>query len=833
MNPVRHRPLNRELPEPLKPLADLAFDFRWSGSQTAARVWSWLDAEMWERTRNPVTILLNVRRERLDEAVKDEAFLHDLRQWMDRVERSTGEQTWFADTISGDWAPASIAYFSMEFGLSEALPIYSGGLGMLAGDHLKSASALGVPLVGIGLLYQQGYFRQVIGGDGLQHEVYPFNEPGSLPVSPVKGVDGRWPRVRLPLPGRTLILRTWEAQVGGVRLFLLDSNDPLNSPGDRAITAQLYNADRTTRLLQELILGVGGWQLLEKLGLEPKVCHLNEGHAAFAVVARAASHAHRNGVSFDTALWATRAGNVFTTHTPVAAGFDVFDPGLVAHYARPLVEDAGISMDQLLALGRLNPANADEQFNMANLAVRGCGYVNGVSRLHGAVSRSLFAPLFPGHPIDEVPVTHVTNGVHVPSWDSAAADKFWHQAGRSGWSRDLEGAAASVFAMTDESLWSFRNEARAQLVTEVRARYDRRCRERGWAHRDAARLLDPNVLTIGFARRFTGYKRPSLMLHDVERLVHLLNHQERPIQLVIAGKAHPNDWQGKDSVRDIVAFCRRPEVRHRAVFLEDYDMVVAQAMVGGVDIWLNNPARPREACGTSGMKALVNGGLHLSTLDGWWDEAFTPDVGWMIGGTDDDNPARDALDAQDLYHLLEHEIAPMFYSRDEHDIPRRWLPRVRHSLTKLTPMFNSDRMVREYVEQAYLPAAAGFDRRIDGDDALAKELLRWQNMLASEWPYVRFEEVGVEREGSDWSFWVIVNLAGIPASAVQVDLCATDVEAGQTLVTPMQIEPAAGTTIACRAKVPASRPAEHYTPRILPYHAARFATELPMMKWQK
>lgn len=827
------RPFARTLPEPLQALASLAFDFRWSGSQTAARLWSWLDAEMWERTRNPVTILLNVRQERLDEAAQDSAFLADLKHWLERVERRARETAWFQRDVSADWTPASIAYFSMEFGLSEALPIYSGGLGMLAGDHLKSASALGVPLVGIGLLYQQGYFRQSIGGDGVQGEVFPFNEPGSLPVTPVKGPDGRWPRVRLPLPGRTLILRTWEAQVGGVRLLLLDSNDPMNSPGDRTITAQLYNADRTTRLLQELVLGVGGWQLLEKLELSPKVCHLNEGHAAFAVVARAASYARDHGVPFDTALWATRGGNVFTTHTPVAAGFDVFDPGLVSHYARPLVEASGITMDQLLTLGRLHPSHTDQPFNMANLAVHGCGYVNGVSRLHGAVSKKLFAPMFPGYPVDEVPVNYVTNGVHVPSWDSSAADQFWQKAWKTGWSRDLDTAATTIAAVTDETLWAFRNEARARLVEYVRQRYERRCKERGWAHRDVTRLLDPNVLTIGFARRFTGYKRPSLMLHDTDRLIRILSNYKHPVQLVIAGKAHPNDYQGKDAVRDIVAFCRRPEVRHRAVFLEDYDMVVAQAMVGGVDIWLNNPARPREACGTSGMKALVNGGLHLSTLDGWWDEAFTPDVGWKIGGTDDDNPARDPLDAHELYDLLEREIAPLFYRRDENNIPRDWLPRVRASLTQLTPVFSSDRMVREYVQQAYVPAARAFDQRSASGSAIAGDMQSWQTCIQSEWPYVKFEELSVVREGDQWHFWTTVHVASLQPSQVTVELCAVDPATQTTIVTPMELDRTSGPTITYRVRVPASRPAEHYTPRLRPAHAFRLPTELPLIKWQK
>lgn len=830
----RHRTLGRPLPEALQPLAELAFDFRWSGSQTAARLWAWLDSEMWERTRNPVTILLNVHQDRLEEAVKDEGFMRDLSVWVGRAERAQTEPGWYAKEIDATPSPATIAYFSMEFGLSEGLPIYSGGLGILAGDHLKSASALGVPLVGIGLLYQQGYFRQVIGGEGTQREVFPFNEPSSLPVTPVKGPDGRWPRVRLQLPGRVLILRTWEATVGGVRLLLLDSNDPMNSPSDRPITAQLYNADRTTRLLQELILGVGGWQLLEKLQLAPKVCHLNEGHAAFVVVARAAAYAKERGVSFTEALWATRGGNVFTTHTPVAAGFDEFDPSLISHYARPLAESAGISMDQMLSLGRFNPANPDEPFNMANLAMRGCSAVNGVSRLHGEVSRKLFAPLFPGHPIDEVPVGHVTNGVHMPTWDSPEADQFWRKWYREGWSLQLGEAAASIASKaSDEDLWALRNQCRARLVEWVRDRYERRCRERGWAHRDVSRLLDPNVLTIGFARRFTGYKRPSLMLFDTERLIRLLNHSQRPIQFVIAGKAHPNDHQGKDAVRDIVAFCRRPEVRHRAVFLEDYNMVVAQAMVGGVDIWLNNPARPREACGTSGMKTLVNGGLHLSTSDGWWDEAYTPEVGWRIGDLDDDHPDRYALDAESLYQLLEQEITPLFYERDGNGLPRGWLAKVRASLTQLTPVFSSDRMVREYVTQCYQPARKIYEERSAPGSPLPAELNAWQSEIFASWHYVHFDQNEAVREGDDWCFWVSVNLAGIQPGHVKVELCTVDPQTNASMVYPMSVDSTAGTIIQCRARVPAHRPAEHYTPRIRPHHPARLPAEVPLVKWQK
>ena len=833
MNPLYYQTLGRELPAALQPLAGLAFDFRWSGSQTAARVWARLEPEMWERTRNPVTILLNVRQERMDEALNDEAFMRDVQTLVECDDRIGSETSWYVQHESAGNKAGAIAYFSMEFGLSEALPIYSGGLGILAGDHLKSASTLGLPLIGVGLLYQQGYFRQVIGGDGQQHEVFPFNEPSSLPVTPVKGPDGRWPRVRLDLPGRTLIIRTWEAKVGGVRLLLLDSNDPMNSPGDRAITAQLYNADRTTRLLQELILGAGGWQLLEKLGIRPEVCHLNEGHAAFVVIARAAAYAKENAVPFEAALWATRPGNVFTTHTPVAAGFDQFDAHDVAHYARPLAESAGMNMDQLLALGRFNPGNVDEKFNMANLAVRGCGWVNGVSRLHGEVSRSLFAPLFPGYPVDEVPVSHVTNGVNMPTWDSTPANVFWEQAAGKGWARRLDDAATQAAGMTDEALWALRNRCRSELIHYVRQRYDRRCRERGWAHRDVARLLDPNVLTIGFARRFTGYKRPGLMLYDVDRLLRLLNHFEHPVQFVIAGKAHPNDHQGKDAVRDVVAFCRRVEARHRAVFLEDYNMTVAQAMVGGVDIWLNNPARPREACGTSGMKTLVNGGLHLSTLDGWWDEAFTPEVGWQIGDLDDEHPDRYARDAISLYELLEQQIVPLFYNRDKEGLPRGWLQKVRASLSKLTPQFSSDRMVREYVVNAYTPATTAYSQRTMNGPTLPVELHHWHSEITAGWPYVRFDQCDATRDGQEWCFWTTIQLSGIQAQHVKVDLVSLDPVTKRTVAVPMTVETTGHSVIQCRARVSGNRPAEHYTPRIRPHHPALLATELPLTKWQK
>jgi starch phosphorylase len=704
-------------------LTELAFDLRLIGSKTMSTVWRRLDPEAWIRCNNPFMVLQHAHQEQLEAAAADEALIGELTRWLERQAHYMRSPGWFGETHA-DSALTGVAYFSMEFGLSEALPIYSGGLGILAGDHLKSASDLNVPLVGIGLLYQQGYFRQVLADDGWQLEAFPFNDPSSLPVTPVLDPDGRWPRVRLDLPGRTLFLRVWRAQVGKVNLFLLDSNHPLNSPWDRGITANLYAAGKEKRLLQELVLGVGGWRLLEKLGIDVQVCHLNEGHAAFAVLARASSFAGRHDVSFDVALQATRAGNVFTTHTPVEAAFDRFEPALVMKYAEPFVRETGLTPERFLALGRRNAHDPNEPFNMAYLAMRGSGRANGVARLHGRVSRSLFSPLFPGWPEAEVPIGHVTNGVHVPTWHSEPANKLWmHAYGADGpWLGDLAGAARAVAGLSDEQLWDYRAEARKTLVDYVRHRLERFRRERNVPAaiiQEARYVLDPNVLTLGFARRFAEYKRPNLLLCDRERFAAILRNAERPVQIVVAGKAHPNDEGGKAMIQQIAAFSWREDVRGRIVFLEDYDMVLAQHLAAGVDVWINNPRRPAEACGTSGMKMLVNGGLNCSILDGWWPEAYSAEVGWAIGGDREHGGEHDEEDAQGLYTLLEQEIAKEFYERDEAGIPRAWIARVRGSMTRLTTQFSSDRMVREYVEQAYLPAADAYRRRAADGGRLA------------------------------------------------------------------------------------------------------------------
>src|SRR5579872_4526142 len=616
-------------------LTDLALDLRWSFNHSADQLWEQLDPELWELTHNPWVLLQTVSREKLQTVTSDPNFqklLTDLHREKTNVEES---EAWFqkAHPRSG---LSTIAYFSMEFMLSEALPIYSGGLGNVAGDQLKAASNLGVPVTGIGLLYQQGYFRQEIDAQGRQQALYPFNDPGQLPIRPVREPNGEWLRLVLPLPGFNLWIRVWQVQVGRAKLYLLDTNDPANPPTYRGIATELYGGGPELRLKQELVLGIGGWRLLRALGLQPEVCHLNEGHAAFAVLERARSYMEDNNQPFDLALTITRAGNLFTTHTPVEAGFDRFPPDLMEHYLRSYAEkDLSISFDDLLALGRRNRDDASEPFNMAYLAVRGSGAVNGVSKLHGQVSRRIFQVLFPRWPETEVPIKHVTNGVHMPTWDSAASDRLWETTCLKDRRRGATGdMATNCRRLSDTDLWKLRTDERKSLVEYARKLHVRQVAGRGASAEEleqAGQIFEPGALTLGFARRFATYKRPNLLLRDPDRLLKILTNQERPVQLVLAGKAHPQDYPGQEMIHQWVEFARRPDVRSRVVFLSDYDVRMAQHLVQGVDVWVNTPRRPWEASGTSGMKVLVNGGLNLSELDGWWAEAYSPEVGWALG----------------------------------------------------------------------------------------------------------------------------------------------------------------------------------------------------------
>lgn len=817
------------LPEPLAGLATLALDLRWSWNHAADRLWRGLDARLWERESNPWMLLQSVSQERLETLARDQDFVTQLSQLLAERERYLQEPAWYA-AAQGTDGPAGIAYFSLEFGISEALPLYAGGLGVLAGDYLKSASDLGLPVVGIGLLYREGYFRQLIDPQGRQQESYPGNDPWQLPLRPVAEADGSPLTIELPLPGRTVRLRVWQVEVGRVRLYLLDSNDPFNAPQDRGITAKLYSGGQEPRLQQEYVLGVGGSKLLEVLGIEPEIYHLNEGHSAFAVLERSVILAQKHGLDFREAWWVARAGNVFTTHTAVDAAFDRFAPELVRKYARAYTQFSDLALHELLGLGRADPDDDAEPCNMAYLALRGCAHTNAVSRQHGDVSRALFARLFPRWPLDEVPIGHVTNGVHVPSWDSREADALWTQScGKARWKGDAADLHEPLCELSASRLWEFAGARRASLVRHVRQVLGAQRGLRGDTQQhiaEAAEVLDPNALTLGFARRFTAYKRPNLLLREPERLQRLLLDATRPVQLVVAGKAHPDDTEGKHLIEQWQQFTHRSGVRDRVVFLADYDLGIAAQLVQGVDLWINTPSRPYEACGTSGMKVLVNGGLNLSVLDGWWAEAYTPEVGWAIDGDGD------ALDAETLYRLLENEVVPAFYERDADGIPQAWVARMRASLSQLTPAYSSNRMLRDYVEQLYRPAATAYRRRLADGAVLAHELQAWSEALQRHWDHVHFGEVEARREGEDWLFHVPVYLGDLSPDSVRVELCALP---GVCLA--MQRESAitgAAHGYIYSVRVDAERPQDDYTARVRPWHAeAVLPSECGLIAWQR
>ena len=774
-------PIYRILPaeiEGFDSLAELALDMYWYWNHSADELWRQLDPDLWELTYNPWVVLQTISQERLNQALSDVVFRKKVDDLLQAKRLETESPAWFQQ--NHPQAPlTSVAYFSMEFMLSEALPIYSGGLGNVAGDQLKTANDLGVPVVGVGLLYQQGYFRQEIDKDGAQQALFPYNDPGQLPITPVRAPNGEWLRLEVRLPGYSVWLRAWQVQVGRVNLYLLDSNDPANFPARRGITSELYGGGLELRLNQELVLGIGGWRLLNALGHKPEVCHLNEGHAAFAVLERARTFMEETGQPFKVALAVTRAGNLFTTHTPVDAGFDRFPPALIEHYLGWYAQNKlGIPTHDLLALGRLDPDDPSEPFNMATLAVRGSGAVNGVSRLHGQVSRRLFQPLFPRWPEEEVPVGHVTNGVHMSSWDSEETDALWTETcGKDRWRGTLENLEEDIRDLPDFRLWECRASARQSLVEYVRQRFSRQLEASGASPEEceeAGHIFDVDVLTMGFARRFAPYKRPNLLLHDPERLLRILSDPRRPVQLIVAGKAHPADQAGQALIQGWTHFTRRADARRKVIFLSDYDMLLTGQLVQGVDVWINTPRRPWEACGTSGMKVLVNGGLNLSELDGWWAEAYTPEVGWALGDGQehDDDPAWDAAEAEALYDLLEQEVIPQFYTRDENGIPLAWVARMRESMARLTPRFSANRTVREYTEQHYLPAAAAYLKRAADKGAVGRQVVDWQHTLEQKWASLRFGEVKVETGGEQHVFQAQIYLDDLDPQAVQVELYA-------------------------------------------------------------
>lgn len=823
-------------------LTELALDMRWSWDHATDEVWRQLDPVLWKLTHHPWDILQTVSREKIHDVLADPIFRNKIDALVQAKKQAAEAPAWFQQHHP-DTPLTCVAYFSMEFMLSEALPIYSGGLGNVAGDQLKTASDLGVPVVGVGLLYQQGYFRQAIDKDGAQQAIFPYNDPGQLPITPLRKPNGEWLRLEIELSGYSVWLRAWQAQVGRVKLYLLDSNDAANCPTHRGITSELYGGGPELRLQQELVLGLGGWRLLRALGLQPEVCHLNEGHAAFAVLERARDFMAETNQPFDVALAVTRAGNLFTTHTAVAVGFDRFAPALIEQYLGGYGAKLGLTLDNLLALGRRNPDDPSESFNMAYLAIRGSGAVNGVSRLHGQVSRHLFEPLFPRWPEEEVPIGHVTNGVHMPTWDSAEADDLWTDTcGKCRWLGTTETLGHEIRRVSDARLWQFRFAASQSFVAYVRDRLSRQLAASGAspeAVAEAGHFFDPNVLTLGFARRFAAYKRPNMLLHDPERLLRLLTHPQRPVQLIIAGKAHPSDVEGQALIRKWTQFIRHSEARRHVAFLSDYNMLLSEHLVQGVDVWINTPRRPWEACGTSGMKVLVNGGLNLSELDGWWAEAYTPEVGWALGDgkEHDSDPDWDAAEAETLYSLLEQEVIPEFYNRDRNGIPVAWVARIRESMAHLTTHFSSNRTVRQYTEDYYLPAAAAYRERAADQGKMGAQMVSWRDGLDQGWSNLRFGETKITQKGNRHLFEVQVYLNGLDPNAVRVELYAEGGNGFAHVRKEMTRGPqlvGAENGYVYGAQVQAKRPAQDYTTRVVPHRAGiAVPLEAAHILWQR
>ncbi|HJR26007.1 MAG TPA: alpha-glucan family phosphorylase [Acidimicrobiales bacterium] len=773
MKAIRSFTVRPSLPPELAALEELAMNLRWSWDSQTRDLFRWVDPEAWDATvHDPVRLLGLVGRERLDALVEDTGFMRFLGEVREELQRYVDGDRWFQHR---EGSPLRrIAYFSPEFGIAEALPQYSGGLGVLAGDHLKAASDLGLPLTGVGLFYRHGYFRQSLSTDGWQQERYPDLDPYALALDPCEDL-----RVEVDLGGRPLVARVWKAEVGRIPLYLLDADVDDNPPDLRGITDRLYGGDVEHRLRQEILLGIGGVRALDALGVDAQVFHTNEGHAGFLGLERIRQLVKDPGLSYPEAIEAVRAGCLFTTHTPVPAGIDRFPRELIERYFAGWASEVGISMDDLMALGHRPGDAVDERFNMAVMGLRLAGRSNGVAKLHGAVSREMFGDLWPDVPTEEDPIGSVTNGVHAQTWVAPEmADLLtrhvlpaWHEAERDRWEL--------LHEARDDELWRVRELGREQLVAFVRQRLRDQLIARGLSASDVEwteGVLDPKALTICFARRFATYKRATLLLSKPERLRALLLSGDRPVQIVFAGKSHPADDSGKELIRQIVAFASDPEVRHRVVFVEDYDIAVARALLQGADVWLNTPRRPQEACGTSGMKAALNGALNLSILDGWWDECFDGENGWAISSAEheEDLERRDEIEAGSLFELLERQVVPLFYERWQGPVPRRWVHRMQRSLVTLGPYVTAARMVRDYAEQLYEPAAASADALSASGHARAKALAEWKARIAAGWSGVHVDhldlpgavaELGVER-----TVEAIVSLGQLTPDDVEVQL---------------------------------------------------------------
>jgi len=794
MRPVRSFTVKASIPESLESLREMAYNLYWYWNVQAVKLFYRLDRDMWEeKYHNPVHILGSLSQEQFEALARDEGIQAELARIKEEFDGYMEGSTWFSKKYP-ELEDFRIAYFSFEYGLSESIPIYSGGLGVLAGDHLKSASDLGIPLVGVGLLYQVGYFKQYLNNDGWQGELYDDNDFYNMSVVPVTDEDGGELLVEVDFPDGVVKAKIWKIQVGRVPLYLLDTNIQENPAEYRDITASLYGGDQEMRLKQEILLGIGGLRALHSLGIWPNVFHMNEGHAAFLALENIRTAMEQNGMTFDEAFELSSAGSIFTTHTPVPAGHDRFPADLMLRYFGNYYPELGLTESEFLGLGRIDPKDPKEAFCMTVLALKCSDYSNAVSRLHMRVSREMWKALWPEFPVDEVPIFHVTNGIHVPSWVSHDFVELFDRYIGPRWRNEPSRPEIweRVMNIPDEEIWRTHERRRERLVTFARRRLVAQLKRRGVsdAELQAARgVLNSKALTIGFARRFAAYKRADLIFRDIERLKKILTDPEKPVQLIFAGKAHPRDNEGKKIIRRIIHYARQPELRNHIVFIEDYDMCVARYLVQGVDVWLNNPRRPLEASGTSGMKATANGALNLSVLDGWWDEAYSPEVGWAIGSGEvyDDPDYQDEVESNAIYDILEKDLVPLFYDLGSDIIPRKWIQKMKISMSRLLPVFNTDRMVHQYFNEHYLPAYERYNALSADGGARARALALWKQKIRKNWKDVGIKSVesdgtGTFEVGNELTVHATVTLGRLEPGDVAVELYSGVVDPHGSLV---------------------------------------------------
>ncbi len=739
------------LPEPIKNLRKIAHNTFWAWKPELIELFSRIDNDLWNASgHNPIKLLASVPQKTLNSLAENPGYVNEVNRAYEKLNTYLCNQTWYEKNYKKQDAPV-IAYFSAEFGIHESLPVYAGGLGILAGDHLKSASDLGIPLVAVGLMYQKGYFRQYLNIDGWQQEVFAENDFYNMPIKIVRRNDGSPLTLTIKYPKNNVEAQIWKLDIARVKLYLLDTNLPQNSPQDRIITESLYGGDREMRMKQEIMLGIGGLRALNAMDINPKVCHMNEGHAAFMALERIRLLIEKHGVTFEQALDATKPANAFTIHTPVKAGLDEFSVELVDKYLSDYIPQLNITKKQFLELGSFDSEKENEPFKMPVLALKLSAYRNGVSKLHGEVSRKMWLGLWPQVPANEIPITSITNGVHVETWLSKEMNELYETYLGLDWTdQTVEGNIwKKIQQIPEVELWRAHQRCKLRLIAVARNILKKQMQRRGTYHTElnwAEEVLDPEALTIGFARRFATYKRGNLLLSDPKRLINLLNNKERPLQIIFSGKAHPKDSEGKEIIRRIIHFANQHDVRRRLIFLEDYDINLARFLVQGVDIWLNNPRRPMEASGTSGMKATINGALNVSTLDGWWCEGYKPEIGWAIGSGEVYNDAsyQDMVESQALYNLLENEVVPLFYTRSADNLPRAWIKKIKNSVESIGPKFNTHRMVTQYVKNFYEPARQNYDKLSENSMAAAKEFTQWRQNLAKKWKYIEIRDVQLE-----------------------------------------------------------------------------------------